>query len=147
MNPVTLWLPEPPTVNDYWRPWRSRMVLTDAGRQYRETVWALARTQLLGGKREPAYQLILPVFAKPVEVMMVVVWHRESAKAGDTDNRLKPLLDGLQGTVYSNDSQVGAFVMWRNDTKVRPSEVHVLVQQWSLTQMPELLLHLGAPRP
>lgn len=144
MTAVTLWLPQPPTVNEYWKPWRGNMVLTEAARLYRQTVGAIARTQLLAGKSEPDYQLILPVFAKPVEVMVVVAWHRESARSGDTDNRLKPLLDGLQSTVYSNDSQVAAILMWRNDTKVRPGQVEVLVQQWSLAQMPKLLLQLGA---
>lgn len=142
MTTVSLVLPEPPTVNTYWRPWRSRMVLTDAARLYRETVRALAR-------RDAGVSQLgqWPVFAKPAEVMVVVAWHRATIRSGDTDNRLKPLLDALQGTVYSDDDQVGAILIWRNDTKQRPGLMDVAVEQWSLARMPQLLLHLGATRP
>lgn len=83
--------PLPPSANRYWRYYRGRMVVSDEAAAYKRTVAMLARcdgvTKLTG----------------PVCVTVAVYRAR---KSGDLDNRLKVLLDALQGVFYGNDSQV-----------------------------------------
>lgn len=90
-----LLLPLPPSMNHYWRSvqvkGRCQPKVSKEGRRYKELA-ALAA-----------------VAHKPIkyqgEVSVSAVFHM--ARLGvDLDNRIKPLLDALQGIVYVNDTQV-----------------------------------------
>lgn len=111
---MKLTLPIPPTVNHYWRMVGRRIILSKAGRLYKERTHYLALAQ---GAR--------PIHA-PQEVQITIVWYRES-KRGDLDNRLKPLLDALQGAAYQNDSQVARIEMVRDDSCPKEGRMDVTI--------------------
>lgn len=97
--------PLPPSANKYWRHYRGRMVVSDEATAYKRTVAMLARcdgVKLLTG---------------PVRVDLAVYRAR---KSGDLDNRLKVLLDALQGTFYENDSQIRELHASLHDDKHDP---------------------------
>lgn len=98
-------LPEPPSVNRYWRIMRNRAVKTDAARAYVQTVAVHAKNAKV--KRT----------GKPVAVTLQ--WYR-GRKSGDLDNRAKCTLDSLQGVAYANDSQVVELHMYRHDDAANP---------------------------
>ena len=130
-------LPLPPTVNDYWRhpgfnlrdpkiaaevasrahyggaaavqAWatsrlRGHSLVSKEGKGFKRTVWAEIRR--LG--------VIRPLTGR---IRLQIVLHCRN-KSSDIDNRVKPLLDAMQGArVYLNDNQVDEFHVHRGAVK------------------------------
>jgi crossover junction endodeoxyribonuclease RusA len=112
MQVVALTLPYPPSSNRYWRTDRGVTHLTAEARAYKRDV---SRTALEAGCHLP--------LSGPVAVELRVYRPR---RAGDLDNRIKLLLDSLQGVVLTNDSQITEIHAYRHDDKTRP-RVEVVV--------------------
>lgn len=99
----TFRLPLPPTVNQYWRhvsPGKRRdprrvVVKSADGRRFTRAARDMARQQG-----------VVPVEGE-VEVRLVFYFNRRGC---DTDNRIKPALDSLEGVAYKNDRQVARIV-------------------------------------
>lgn len=111
---MTYRYPLPPSANRYWRIYRGRNVVSDEAKEYKNTVAMLAKVdgvKLLTG---------------PVKVAVAVYRERQS---GDLDNRLKILLDALQGAFYANDAQIRELHATLHDDKHDP---HVEVTVTSL---------------
>jgi crossover junction endodeoxyribonuclease RusA len=110
---ATLVLPYPPSANRYWRAVPDRGVLLSAeARRYKEDA----------GKQA------LAAGVHPVDgpVALTVTLYRP-AKRGDLDNRIKVLLDALNGIAYRDDSQVVELHAYRLDDKDHPRvEVQVI---------------------
>ena len=116
-------LPVPPSANHYWRdrayqPRNGKAIVqryrTKAARQFVEDVQALVRGA--------GY---LPI-QRPHAVVVRIKWYRE-ARRGDLDNRLKVLLDSLQGVLYENDAQIVGIHAERFEDKADP-RVEVMVE-------------------
>lgn len=101
---MKLILPEPPSMNRYWRSFRGRMVKSAEGRAYCHLIATLRHDQ-----GDP---LVLPLSVS-------IRWYR-GRKAGDLDNRAKVVLDALQGVAYTNDSQIVELHMYRAEDKHNP---------------------------
>lgn len=104
-------LPWPPSVNHYWRSWQGRVLVSKAGREYRELV------ALLAGVRRPLLgRLSVYVQANPPD-------HRRR----DLDNIAKALLDALQHAgLYEDDSQIDVFYIERGETVAGGSVIVVV---------------------
>lgn len=88
---MKLVLPLPPSVNQFWRTYRGRMLISEAGRKWKKQaeLAALAhRPQKIDGD---------------VAVSMVVYFEN---RRRDVDNVIKPTLDVLAGLCFTNDRQV-----------------------------------------
>lgn len=105
-------IPYPPSTNRLYRNMKGVMVKTDEARNYAFAVALLARTKKL----------------KPFEceVSITLDFYRPR-KAGDLDNRLKAVLDALQGTAFVNDSQVVKIIARRFDDASYP-RVEVVIE-------------------
>ena len=90
---ITLVLDFPPSANTYYRTYRGRAVLSEAGRNYKihvKTSWVLSGHSQLSGRLSVEVQLQAPTKRKY-----------------DIDNRIKPLLDALQDAgVFADDEAV-----------------------------------------
>jgi crossover junction endodeoxyribonuclease RusA len=110
---ATLVLPYPSSANRYWRSVPGRGVLLSAeARRYKEEAGMMA----------------LAAGVRPVDgpVALTVTLYRP-AKRGDLDNRIKVLLDALNGIAYRDDSQVVELHAYRLDDKDHPRvEVQVI---------------------
>lgn len=102
---TTLTLPYPPSANRLWRNMRGVMVKSDAARAYQQEISLAARSK---GVRPRAG-----------DVKVTLDFYRPR-KSGDLDNRIKVVLDGLQGTAFENDSQVIEIIARRHDDPKRP---------------------------
>lgn len=102
-------LPLPPSANRYWRNFHGRMVKSADARQYKETVGWLLKEAGVG-----------EIMTGPVGVSIEVYRER---KTGDLDNRIKVLLDALNGIVWQDDDQVVAIHAYRFDDKDNPRAV------------------------
>lgn len=108
---MNLTLPFPPSSNRYWRNFRGRMVISAEAKAYRQRVALLC---IQNGVKPMVGNLSFEArLYRP-------------AKRGDLDNRLKILLDCLQGSAFENDSQITEIRMSRHDDKVNP-RVEVMV--------------------
>lgn len=104
---VSLTLPEPPSANRYWRNYRGVTVLSDTARAYKAGAKILA---MVAGLKP------LPLCSN---CAVTLHWFR-GRKSGDLDNRIKIVLDSLQGTAYQSDSQVVELHAYRSDDKANP---------------------------
>jgi len=98
-------LPVPPVINHYWRYWRGRPRLSDAGRTFKQLVAVLA------------IQADFAPLDYNVEMHVTVYRQRNS---GDVDAYLKALLDSLEGYAYHNDKQVCKLVVLKRTDKRHP---------------------------
>jgi len=91
---IELTLPWPPSVNNYWKKWRNRMVISEGGRLYREAV------ALQVSMQAPNTSLECPL------VVEIEAWRPDRRKR-DLDNLCKATLDALATAgVYRDDSQI-----------------------------------------
>ena len=84
---------------------RGVMVKSDEARQYVQLVGLVARSK--GYRPQEGDVKITLDFYRP-------------RKAGDLDNRIKIVLDGLQGSAFINDSQIVEIVARRHEDPARP---------------------------
>lgn len=110
---MTITLPFPPSGNRYWRMWQGRMVVSTEARQYKETVGWLVKAAS-------------PDWLTGNVALTIKIYRPQ--KRGDLDNRIKIVLDALQGSVYANDSQVAELHLYLDDDKHNP-RVEVKVRE------------------
>ena len=114
---MTLFLETPPSSNRWWRNVNGRMVTSKEAREYKQYV----ANQCL------VHRVTLIEAPKPVVVS--ISWFRER-RAGDLDKRISVLLDGFQGSLYTNDSQIVELHAERFEaTQVHPAGIIVTVQE------------------
>lgn len=119
-----LTLPVPPSANRWWRHKLHRgkipkldRALTFISREAKQYKEATAVYALSAGVRQP--------LEGPVAIS--IWWYRER-KAGDLDKRVGVLLDALEGTVYRNDAQIVALLVFRSDADPTRPRVEVVAQ-------------------
>lgn len=96
---VQLELPWPPSVNNYWRMAKNRIIVSKAGTDYRKAVHELLKP--LGAS--------IQVFTTERLAVLLQVYPPDRRQR-DLDNLGKALLDALQScSVYKNDSQIDDF--------------------------------------
>ncbi len=90
---MELELPDPPSVNHYWRNFRGRMVLSQEGQAYRgrvATILARRKVKPMAGKLAVSFEVYPP-----------------DLRRRDLDNLLKALGDSLEhGGSFFDDSQI-----------------------------------------
>jgi crossover junction endodeoxyribonuclease RusA len=90
-------LPYPPSVNQYWRRFRGRMVLSKAAQAYRKAVAAAVLEHWGYSRRKP--------IAAGVAIRLTV--HPPDRRRRDLDNVLKAVLDAVvKAGIMEDDSQV-----------------------------------------
>lgn len=94
-------LPMPPSANKYWRNYRGRMVVSKLAKDYKEAAGWLAKA---AGVNEPLTGEL---------AVNIVVYRTE--RRGDLDNRLKVVLDALNGIAYTDDSQIVEIHAYRQE--------------------------------
>jgi crossover junction endodeoxyribonuclease RusA len=108
-------LPFPPSANRYWRNVNGRMVKSAEARAYRDEAGYACLLQMYGKSR-----------GRPLtgHIKAELDFYFPSER-GDLDNRIKVMLDALQGLAFENDSQIREIVARRFKDKDRP---RVMVQ-------------------
>lgn len=88
---MRLILPLPPTANSYYRRVGHKVLISRKGRAFKQRCGMLTAGQV----RQP--------LEGPIEVTATIYMAR---KGCDLDNRIKPLLDGMEGWAFVDDRQV-----------------------------------------
>jgi len=104
---IKLKLSVPPSANEYFHVTaKGGRYPTPEAKAYRAAVAMLSTLRFRG--------IAQPWFPEG-DVALSMYWSRKNLAAGDLDNRLKILLDALQGVAYTNDRQVARIVAERGD--------------------------------
>lgn len=105
-------LPYPPSANRYWRNARGRTFLSKEAKEYKQAV-------------KSEMQWLTP---KPIEgAVAVTIAVYRPRRAGDLDNRIKVLLDSLNGIAYADDQQITKIHAERFEDKENP-RVEVIIR-------------------
>lgn len=88
---ITLSVPLPPSANRYWRIYRGRAVKAEAARAYVAEVAVVC------------HQAGVEPLTGAVSVRVIIYF---DSRRGDLDNRLKILLDALNGLAWLDDAQI-----------------------------------------
>jgi crossover junction endodeoxyribonuclease RusA len=110
-------LPYPPSANRYWRSFRGRVVKSQEARDYQQTVICLADVGASNG---------FPTLLTGAVGLQLNFYRPQ--RRGDLDNRIKVLVDALQGIAYVDDSQVTELHAYLHDDNQIP---RVEVNVWS----------------
>jgi crossover junction endodeoxyribonuclease RusA len=106
---IAIELPLPPSANRYWRKFGGKIVKSQEARDYQAQVgwWAKVAglNEMITGR------------------VSVSMWVYRAQKRGDLDNRIKVLLDSLEGIAYKNDDQVKELHAFLDDDKDNPRVV------------------------
>lgn len=113
-NHVMAVLPVQPSANRYWRNIRGRMVVSVEAQNYKSLVH-LACAQV-----DP--------LAKGNDVAISFTFYR-AQKSGDLDNRIKVILDALNGVFYDDDQQIVEIHAKRSDDKENP---RIVLEAWKV---------------
>lgn len=118
MDNKPLVLAVPPTANTYWR---SRVIWS---RKLKRQVVQRYKTQEADNYQRAVFIRAYAAGWRPIkaprEVVLSLTWYRGSRGDGDLDNRLKVVIDALQGAAYDNDSQVRKIIAERFEDPDRP---------------------------
>jgi crossover junction endodeoxyribonuclease RusA len=106
---MTIELPLPPSANRYWRNFQGRTVKSQEARNYQAQVGWLAKVAGLSEPLDGDISVSLRVYRQQ--------------RRGDLDNRIKVILDSLQGIAYEDDNQVVELHAYRYDDKENPRVV------------------------
>lgn len=98
-------LPLPPSANRYWRMGRNKIYLSDEAVAYKLQV----------------ANIFQHLDVKPIEgdIEIVMTVYRKQ-RSGDLDNKIKVLLDAMQGLAYHDDKQIVAILAYRRDDRANP---------------------------
>ncbi len=115
---IRLLLPEPPSANRYWRHAKGRTYLAPEATAYRLAV-KMAYYKLV--KRTKIFL--------PDGMVNVHLWWNRGRKSGDLDNRIKQVLDALEGLAYASDSQVVEIHAYRHDARPDENGLVIIVEK------------------
>lgn len=105
MTPIQITLGLPPSANRYWRIGKGRIYRSDEAEEYKSDV----------------YYRCLRARIKPIDGMLAVTMRVYRARrSGDLDNRIKIVLDALNGIAYHDDKQIVEIHAYRFDDKRDP---------------------------
>lgn len=104
---TTITLPYPPSVNELYRPYRNRVLLSRKGRAYKQHA-----QMLLNG-------MDIDMVPLPKDVRVVMRLYRPR-RIGDLANYEKITWDVLEGYAYENDRQIADKHCLRFDDKDNP---------------------------
>ncbi len=97
-------LKEPPSSNRYWRVAKGRTYISAEAKAFRAHVHA---------EYVKAFRTVKVMF--PTGAVSIILEWRRGRKSGDLDNRIKQVLDALQGLAYTDDKQITEIHAYRSD--------------------------------
>lgn len=106
---ITFELPYPVSANVYWRNFRGRMVKSAEAKNYQASAGWLAKAAGVGDPIDGDVSFSVRLF--------------RPQRRGDLDNRLKVLIDSLNGIAWNDDSQVVEIHAYLDDDKRNPRAV------------------------
>ena len=129
MQSIEITLPMPPSLHQYYGHRNRRIYVTKKGREYKSSVaLEVAVSGLLplyeySGKGEPKKPAQTAFSQARVGVSVLVVG---KGRNWDLDNRMKALLDSMEGWIYDDDAQIDVLHVERASCP-RHQEPHVVV--------------------
>ena len=111
---ISLELPYPPSVNNYWKIARNRVIISKKGKEYKKKVEMLCRN-------------LIPFHANK-RLSVTILCFPPDNRRRDLDNVLKALLDSIEGSAYIDDSQIDSLSIVRAEV-VKLGKIQITIQE------------------
>ena len=123
---ITLELPYPPSVNNYWQVARHRIIKTKQARDYKKTIEKL---MLL-------YPLDIRKWIKDIDrdertlaLAIAVHYPKRGGPTADIDNLTKVAIDCLEGILFKNDRQFRHVQISREPQTIKEGSIRVTIKE------------------
>lgn len=114
----TIFLPYPPSANNYWRINPEAVTINKQGRHVQGVIYKTPEARQFQAEAADALDRAgVRTRFGPVALALRLFRGR---RAGDVDNALKALCDAMIGRAYQDDSQIVELHLWRHDDPARP---------------------------
>ena len=131
---ITVELPFPPSVNNYWQVARNRIIKTKQARDYKKNVQLLLLTyheQIRkwntrlhkDGSRRPGRD------TRTLALSVAVHYPKRSGALTDIDNLLKIMIDCLEGVLFENDRQFRHIQISREVQTTKEGTIRVTIKE------------------
>ena len=131
---ITIELPFPPSVNNYWQVARNRIIKTKQARDYKKNVQLLLLTyhdQIRewntrlhkDGSRKSDKD------TRPLALSVAVHYPKRSGPLADIDNLLKVCIDCLEGFLFENDRQFRHIQISREAQTTKEGSIRVTIKE------------------
>jgi len=131
---ITIELPFPPSVNNYWQVARNRIIKTKQARDYKQTVQLLLLTyheQIRiwntrlhkDGSRRPGKD------TRTLALSVAVHYPKRRGPLADIDNLLKVSIDCLEGFLFENDCQFRHIQISKEKSKDTSGHVRITIKE------------------
>ena len=131
---ITIELPFPPSVNNYWQVARNRIIKTKQARDYKKNVQLLLLTyheQIRewntrlhkDGSRRPGRD------TRTLALAVAVHYPKRSGALTDIDNLLKIMIDCLEGVLFENDRQFRHIQISREAQTTKEGSIRVTIKE------------------
>jgi crossover junction endodeoxyribonuclease RusA len=133
---ITLELPYPPSVNNYWQVARNRIIKTKQARDYKKTIEQL---MLVYSKQIRGWIKDIEQDNRPLALAIAVHYPKRGGPLADIDNLLKVSIDCLEGILFKNDRQFRHVQISREAQNKKEGSIRVTIKECPS----ELNLHDG----
>lgn len=117
-----LQLPWPPSVNHYWKHFRNRAIIGEAGMRYRNQVWAAVHRSRTSRTEPQRLQF------GTLRLSVILNCYPPDKRVRDLDNLPKAVLDSLsKARVWTDDSQIDILTTVRMDVE-KPGRIVVSIE-------------------
>jgi len=133
---ITLELPYPPSVNNYWQVARNRIIKTKQARDYKKTI---AQLMLVYSKQIRGWIKDIENDERTLALAIAVHYPKRGGPTADIDNLTKVAIDCLEGTLFKNDRQFRHVQISREPQDKKEGSIRVTIRECPN----ELQLHDG----
>lgn len=118
---LELFLPYPPTINNYYVKSKTHVRISEKGRKFRD----LTQAEIV--KLIPPGTTLSDIGIEPPYGMIVVAFPPDNRKR-DIDNILKPILDAITKTgIWSDDSTVNHLIVYRGKAAPPSGNIYIRI--------------------
>ncbi len=123
---ITLELPYPPSVNNYWQVARNRIIKTKQARDYKKTIEQL---MLVYSKQIKGWIKDINRDERTLALAIAVHYPKRSGPLGDIDNLTKVAIDCLEGILFKNDRQFRHVQISREPQTIKEGSIRVTIKE------------------
>ena len=123
---ITLSLPFPPSVNNYWQVARNRIIKTKKAKDYKRDIENL---MLVNARQIKTFIQDVDKDNRPLALAVAVHYPKRSGPLGEIDNLLKVSIDCLEGILFKNDRQFRHIQISREPQDSKEGSIRITIKE------------------
>jgi len=123
---ITLELPYPPSVNNYWQVARNRIIKTKKAKDYKRDIENL---MLVNARQIKTFIQDVDKDNRPLALAIAVHYPKRGGPTADIDNLLKVSIDCLEGILFKNDRQFRHIQISREPQDSKEGSIRITIKE------------------